>query len=94
MDIRPAFSTACADVAATHGTSETVTLNFRHIIMATGKPLTATAVSEAPGMASRIHTRPIALARAHAASGTIESPVNDGPKPAHRAGERFFEEPG
>ncbi|SMF98955.1 hypothetical protein BSIN_2171 [Burkholderia singularis] len=57
MYILPAFSTACADVAATHGTSETVTLNFRHIITATGKPLTATAVSEAPGTASRASIR-------------------------------------
>jgi quercetin dioxygenase-like cupin family protein len=83
-------------MAQTHGTGETVTTNFEHVIPnIPGKSLIAAVVDYAPGGASPSHEHAkSAFIYAYVVSGAIESQVNDGPKRVYRAGEGFFEEPG
>jgi quercetin dioxygenase-like cupin family protein len=103
MKIRAVLGTACAAVAftismpaAAHGTGETVTPNFEHVISnVPGKSLTAVVVDYAPGGASPSHGHAkSAFIYAYVVSGAIKSQVNDGPKRIYHAGESFVEEPG
>ena len=82
--------------AQTHGTGETVTTNFEHVLPnIPAKSLIAAVVDYAPGGTSVAHEHAkSAFIYAYVVSGVIESQVNDGPKRVYRAGESFFEEPG
>lgn len=103
MNIQSVFAVACAAVAlgiatpaAAHGTAETVTPIFQHVIPnIPGKSLIAVVVDYAPGAASVAHKHAAsAFIYAYVVSGDIESQVDDGPKRVYHAGESFFEEPG
>lgn len=103
MNMRFIVGAACAGIAigiaapaAGHGTTETVTPNFQHVIPnIPGKSMTAVVVDYAPGAASPAHRHAAsAFIYAYVVSGDIESQVNNGPKRVYHAGESFFEEPG
>lgn len=103
FSVRAVLAAACAAAAmaiavpaGAHGSGETVTPNFSHVIPnIPGKSLTAVVVDYAPGGTSPAHEHAkSAFIYAYVLSGEIESQVNDGPKRVYHAGESFFEEPG
>ena len=99
MKFFPIIIAACLAFAApamAHGTGETVTPSFDHVLPnVPGKSLKAVVVDYAPGGASPGHVHAgSAFIFAYVLSGEIESQVNDGPKRVFHAGESFYETPG
>lgn len=91
-----AASLAFAAPAFAHGTGETVTPSFDHVLPnVPGKSLRAVVVDYAPGGASPGHTHAgSAFIFAYVVSGAIETQVSGEPVKVVKAGDSFYETPG
>ncbi len=91
-----AAGAALATPALAHGTGETVTPSFDHVLPnVPGKSLKAVVVDYAPGGASPGHTHAgSAFIFAYVVSGAIETQVNGEAVKVVKAGDSFYETPG
>jgi len=91
-----AAGAAFAAPAFAHGTDETVTPTFDHVLPnIPGKSLKAVVVDYAPGGASAGHTHAgSAFIFAYVVSGAIETQVEGEKAKVVKAGESFYETPG